>query len=368
MRSIIGAGTGIIGGLVAGVVGQFIFDLFLPRGGLGALFGMAIFARVAGWAFAGMAVGAAVGVAKGSKSLVIQGMLGGAIGGGIGGLFFDFLSNIAVLMTGAGNLYKAAMGEGYVYGTAGRLFAGTLMGAAIGAAVAMIQEYSKQAWVTVLAGKNEGKDYILTKPSTSMGRDELADIPLFGDKSVEKRHAVIEEHMGTHVLNASGPVHINNLPVRNAQLHHGDLISIGKFTLKFTTRSPEPLSSHSSLPSQPYAQTQSYNPVSYPAGTQLVPRLRAVGGLLNGSVFDISSCQITIGRDTSNAISLSQDTSVSRKHAEIIYENGQYILRDSGSTNGIFVNGQKALEASITPADLIQIGATQFQLVFEPPA
>jgi pSer/pThr/pTyr-binding forkhead associated (FHA) protein len=338
--------------------------MMMPSEGINTNLQMAVMARVAGWAIAGMAIGTAVGAAKGSKNLAVQGMIGGAIGGGIGGLFFDLLS-------GVGSMTDIMNTTRYHYATSGRLFAGTLTGIFIGAAVAMIQEYSKQAWITVLAGKNEGRDYILCKPNTSIGRDELADIPLYGDKTVEKKHASIEEHMGVHVLSAAGPVTVNNQPVNNAQLRNGDFISIGRHTLKFTTRSVEAFSSWTPGPSpsqpQPYAQTQAYQPVVYPAGTQVAPKLRAVGGMLAGTVFEIQSYQVSIGRDPSNIISLVQDTSVSRRHAEIIYDNGQYILRDTGSTNGVYVNGIKVSEASITPADVIQIGATQFRLVFEPP-
>jgi pSer/pThr/pTyr-binding forkhead associated (FHA) protein len=50
----------------------------------------------------------------------------------------------------------------------------------------------------------------------------------------------------------------------------------------------------------------------------------------------------TIGRsvDDPNSLSLDEDTSVSRKHAEISYENNAFYLTDTGSSNGTTVNGQ----------------------------
>jgi pSer/pThr/pTyr-binding forkhead associated (FHA) protein len=67
---------------------------------------------------------------------------------------------------------------------------------------------------------------------------------------------------------------------------------------------------------------------------------------------------ITIGRQPGVALYIDHP-SVSRRHAEISYANGQYILRDLGSTNGTYVNDAR-LEAERTVAlaqnDLIRFG------------
>ena len=52
---------------------------------------------------------------------------------------------------------------------------------------------------------------------------------------------------------------------------------------------------------------------------------------------------VTVGRQPGIYL-LIDHTSVSRRHAEISYANGQYILRDLGSTNGTYINGVR-LEA-----------------------
>ena len=55
---------------------------------------------------------------------------------------------------------------------------------------------------------------------------------------------------------------------------------------------------------------------------------------------------VRIGRSDHNEITL-HDPSLSRKHAEVYKENGIWMLRDCGSRNGTFVNGQR-LTASVT--------------------
>lgn len=47
---------------------------------------------------------------------------------------------------------------------------------------------------------------------------------------------------------------------------------------------------------------------------------------------------------------------VSRKHATIIVDNGVFRLRDSGSVNGVFVNGHKVLDTIVSPTDRVSIG------------
>jgi serine phosphatase RsbU (regulator of sigma subunit) len=65
---------------------------------------------------------------------------------------------------------------------------------------------------------------------------------------------------------------------------------------------------------------------------------------------------ITMGRATDCAIPL-KDRFLSRRHAEILSQNGGWILRDNGSANGTFVNGAR-VEAPVKlgPGDPIELG------------
>lgn len=59
-----------------------------------------------------------------------------------------------------------------------------------------------------------------------------------------------------------------------------------------------------------------------------------------GTVYTLDGDQISIGRDSSNEISIN-DAEVSRTHARLSFQGGKYVLEDNGSTNGTFVNGQR---------------------------
>jgi pSer/pThr/pTyr-binding forkhead associated (FHA) protein len=50
----------------------------------------------------------------------------------------------------------------------------------------------------------------------------------------------------------------------------------------------------------------------------------------------------------------------SRKHCELNMDQNRLMIRDLGSRNGTFVNGQKIEEARLNPGDQIQIGPIIF--------
>lgn len=69
-------------------------------------------------------------------------------------------------------------------------------------------------------------------------------------------------------------------------------------------------------------------------------------GPIPGKVFDLGNNELTIGRDISNDIVIS-DVEVSRKHARLIMQSGGFVLEDFGSTNGTFVNGQRLVSPRV---------------------
>lgn len=73
--------------------------------------------------------------------------------------------------------------------------------------------------------------------------------------------------------------------------------------------------------------------------------------------FTIDKEKTGIGRGGDNALVIN-DTSVSEHHAEIIaYESG-FLLRDLGSSNGTFVNGERTSRTYLFAGDEIKLGAT----------
>jgi len=81
------------------------------------------------------------------------------------------------------------------------------------------------------------------------------------------------------------------------------------------------------------------------------------------SVVPIESPRFTIGRGAENSLCV-QATVVSRSHAELIRVGANYLLRDLGSTNGSFVNGDRVTERMLNDGDTLRFGAGGPEMVF----
>ncbi len=64
---------------------------------------------------------------------------------------------------------------------------------------------------------------------------------------------------------------------------------------------------------------------------------------------------VVIGRSRTCMVTLASPDA-SRRHAEIVAVPAGYLLRDLGSTNGTFVNGQRVDERTLAGGDRIEIG------------
>lgn len=83
--------------------------------------------------------------------------------------------------------------------------------------------------------------------------------------------------------------------------------------------------------------------------------------------FPLSSFPCIVGRRSDLIVSLPSN-SVSKSHAEFTETNGQLYLRDLGSTNGTYVNGQQISDATlINEGDLIQFAAVVFRIGVDRP-
>lgn len=66
--------------------------------------------------------------------------------------------------------------------------------------------------------------------------------------------------------------------------------------------------------------------------------------------------RLTVGRADSNNLPI-KDDAVSRVHASVERVAGQYVLRDLGSSNGTFVNGERIVaDRTLHPDDEITVG------------
>src|SRR5687768_16055996 len=88
--------------------------------------------------------------------------------------------------------------------------------------------------------------------------------------------------------------------------------------------------------------------------------LRFLSGSRAGQRETVTAGRTTIGRHPSNGVRFDpeKDRDVSSRHAELSLVNGQWMLKDMGSTNGTFVNGTRlAGEVILADGDMVSFGA-----------
>ncbi|MBK6918682.1 MAG: DUF898 family protein [Deltaproteobacteria bacterium] len=76
---------------------------------------------------------------------------------------------------------------------------------------------------------------------------------------------------------------------------------------------------------------------------------------------NIAAPMTSIGRESGDIVL--NDPQTSGRHAEILFQNGQVRVRDVGSTNGTWFNGQRLNEFVLEPGQWFQAGQTTLQLM-----
>jgi hypothetical protein len=79
---------------------------------------------------------------------------------------------------------------------------------------------------------------------------------------------------------------------------------------------------------------------------------------VDGKPYELSQDVVVLGRSRECDITL-DDANVSRRHAEVRRENGNWFVIDLGSTNGIEVNGKRTDRAKLEHDDRIVLGRTE---------
>jgi hypothetical protein len=220
----LGVLVGGVGGLLAGILAQILHD---------STDFIAVF--IVGWTLLGILCGGSVAAfelvgsirgkqdRRSARAKLAKCLGGGALGGFVGGLF-AFLG-------------REALGSSWRFPTAAGFVA---LGLCIGLLVGLAQVILKEAWIRVETGFRSGREMILAKEKTSIGRAEHSDIPLFGDTSVAKLHAQIVLDAHRYFVEDNGTpegTYLNEERIHGRMpLKSGDEIRVGKSVLRFYER------------------------------------------------------------------------------------------------------------------------------------
>jgi pSer/pThr/pTyr-binding forkhead associated (FHA) protein len=92
-----------------------------------------------------------------------------------------------------------------------------------------------------------------------------------------------------------------------------------------------------------------------------MPRLVLLSEGFTGRTYELKTDKTTVGRVSDNAFEI-PEASVSSHHCEIFQRGGEVVVKDLGSTNGTFINGEKIDEAALKPGQILRVGMIEMRL------
>lgn len=84
--------------------------------------------------------------------------------------------------------------------------------------------------------------------------------------------------------------------------------------------------------------------------------------VINKQVIPLNQVVTSIGRRLDNDVVI-QDQNVSRRHAEIRYENGHFAIYDLNSTGGTYVNNKRVDRAPLKMGDVVVLAIVPFVFI-----
>jgi len=243
--------TAIVAGLVMGVIAHFVYS-----SGLEWLYNNAFEKYFSGefateqqvddyvrlwmhplrglaWMLVGISAGIAAGAASRSWKRIGLATAGGAAGGFIGGAIFDFIA------VGSDGTEALAQGIGI-----------TLVGTLIGLAASLAEQAAKSRWIEIVRGGLAGKQFILYKPTVSLGSSPQADITLIKDPNIPSIAAqmvvrgsecyissTMQPATSGQAADQSGLTVNGQFVYQPVLLKDSDLVAIGSTELRFRERS-----------------------------------------------------------------------------------------------------------------------------------
>ena len=216
--ALIGAGVSLAIGAISGFLAQAMYASMLGEDPSDFA---AAFIRGIGWSLMGLGIGVAAGLIKPEKKRILFCALGGAAGGFVGGFLFNYVCDV---------IPNDIVARGVAI---------VVMGSLIGVGVGLLEQFAKQAWLKVIRGEFEGKEYLVFDGITSIGNNGTNTIVLFKDKLVGEHHCDISLDRGRYVLQDCGTpmgTVVNGQRIEKHTLRRGDTIAIGNSVLVFNTK------------------------------------------------------------------------------------------------------------------------------------
>jgi len=212
----------------------------------------------------------------------------------------------------------------------------------------------------------------MLKDNVSIGRDEGNTIRLT-DRNVSRNHARLVQRESTlHLVDLSRyGTQVNGMRIAGEhELEPHDVIQIGDYELSLEREGelglrPDFDDSSATLqgaappeelalvdPSREHAQ---FGHATTVQGNDGRPRFMILSGALAGTELTLPGDDVRIGRGSEADLQIDH-RSISRVHAELRWDGQQCILLDTGSSNGVKVNGEAYTQSALRRGDVVELG------------
>jgi len=226
-----------------------------------------------------------------------------------------------------------------------------------------VQVPSSKPTIVVKKGEETILEYVVDDLPVLIGRKGDNHIVL-EEKNISRKHAQILMKEDQYVIvdsGSAGGTKLNGEKITEKDIHTGDKIEIGDYTLHFD----------SGLPDDERTVFEVEEETVLEEGTVVdedrtmfyeEPEAKLVvvkSDSLEGEIV-LEEGDTVFGRDEEADITIA-DKRLSRKHCKIAREGNEFVISDLGSSNGTFVNGQKITEKTLASGDRIQAGSNVFE-------
>lgn len=217
-----------------------------------------------------------------------------------------------------------------------------------------------QASLVVQKENETLQEYRIEKLPVEIGRKSENDIVL-EEKNVSRKHARISLREDQYILEdlgSMGGTLLNGEKISEGEMHTGDIIKIGSYTLRFDSGRPEDertvydADEATALEEETAMDEDRTMFYEEPEAKLVVVKSDSLEGEIT-----LEEGLLIFGRDDDADITI-DDKRVSRRHCSIAVEGDGFVISDLGSSNGTYVNGTKVDKKTLENGDRIHIGSS----------
>lgn len=210
--------------------------------------------------------------------------------------------------------------------------------------------------IKLVISDNEGTTTVvpMVRDEVSIGRKDGNTIRLT-ERNISREHCRLQKLNGSYVVRDLGSyngVVLNGQRVDGeSKVEPGDEIRIGDYTLLLQAEGAEK------------APDLEQEPTQIAALPKTPARLFVLTPPLEGAEFPLpEQGEVRLGRAPDLDIAIDH-RSVSREHAALVCDGGQFRIIDRESVNGVVINREKVREARLAPGDVIELGDVLLRFV-----